>query len=190
MEIQAPPSAYAFMSMDYLKLEKPENEIEVGAEGPTELTEQPDETTAEEVTEQTEPESVVVSQPPPVTSWPEEADTAAETETDETGEQPVSVEATPTVPSVQPPAPIEELPPRIVYREGRVVEAMSIQAPSRYALMSLETKRLINFLHTEKEGLNLKAFAGKDVRVKGEELLDARWSTPLIEVEDIRLSPK
>jgi hypothetical protein len=90
----------------------------------------------------------------------------------------------------EPEPEVEPAPRRIVIREGRVVVAFSPQAPTRFGLMSLETKRLINFLHTEVEGLNLRAFAGRDVFVTGEELLDARWITPLIEVEDIRLAPK
>jgi len=180
MEIQAPTNAYAFMSTDFLKLEESEVEVETGADQTTAPTEETPDVATEE------PEPTVVSEPIPTTPWPE----GAETEAADTDEETVVVEEIPTVPSVPRPAPEEELPPRIVYREGRVVEAMSIQAPSRFGLMSLESRRLINYLHTEKEGLKLKAFAGKDVRVKGEELLDARWATPLIEVEDIRLSPK
>jgi hypothetical protein len=77
-----------------------------------------------------------------------------------------------------------------VIREGRVVYSRSVQAPTKFALESLENHRLINYLHTEEEGLKLKSFAGKKVTVTGEELLDARWAyTPILDVEDIRIAP-
>jgi hypothetical protein len=79
---------------------------------------------------------------------------------------------------------------RIVSREGRVIISRSIQAPTDYALESLDTRRTINYLHSEDLGVSLKVYAGRKVIVTGEELLDKRWSwTPIIEVESIRLVP-
>ncbi|MGA1236585.1 MAG: SH3 domain-containing protein [Limisphaerales bacterium] len=174
MEIEAPAEAYAFVAMDFVKV----SEAAV-------VEAQPEEAVVSEPVEvvQVEEAPGIVSEPVSAEAWPE-------------GEEPGEVAAAEgadvaaTVPMV--PTLAEESPmlPRMVYREGRVVESMSIQAPSRWSLMSLETKQTINFLHTEKEGLSLKAFAGKDVLLKGEELLDARWKTPLLEVEDIRLAPR
>jgi hypothetical protein len=81
-------------------------------------------------------------------------------------------------------------PKRIVSREGTVVFSRSIQAPTSYALENRESRRMVNFLHSESEDINLKKFAGKKVIVTGEELVDQRWvNTPIIEVESIRLLP-
>jgi hypothetical protein len=137
-------------------------------------------------TVQTEPPPVVANDnPPPTTPEPSPA-----VPTTDTVPAPATVQPEPTIPTVQPePEPVET-PRRVVIREGRVVYSRSIQAPSTWALESSETRRLINYLHTEQDGLNLKAFAGRKVFVTGEELLDARWARiPLLEVEDIKVAP-
>jgi hypothetical protein len=94
-----------------------------------------------------------------------------------------------TSPSVE--AEATEVPPRrVVSREGRVIISRSIQAPTDYALESLDTRRTINYLHSEDLGVNLKVYAGRKVIVTGEELIDKRWTrTPIVEVESIRLVP-
>ena len=86
---------------------------------------------------------------------------------------------------------VEAAPPkRVVIREGTVVVSRSIQAPTSYGLENRESRRIVNFLHSESEDINLKKFAGKKVIVTGEELIDQRWvNTPIIEVESIRLVP-
>jgi hypothetical protein len=178
MEIEAPAEAYAFVAMNFVKIAaasvaeaQPEDEVVSEPVEVVQVGEAPG----------------IVSEPVATDSWPEgeePGDTAPVVE----GAEASGVAA--TVPMVPVLAAESPMLPRTVYREGRVVESMSIQAPSRWSLMSLETKQTINFLHTEKEGLSLKAFAGKDVLLKGEELLDARWKTPLLEVEDVRLAPR
>ena len=78
----------------------------------------------------------------------------------------------------------------MISREGLVIVSRSIQAPTDYAIESLDTHKTINYLHTEEETIKLKHFAGRKVIITGEELLDERWrNTPIIEVETIRLAP-
>jgi uncharacterized protein YraI len=193
MEIETPPEAHAFVALDFLEVEEPRPTIAT-APGPV-----PPPADAPLLADWPP------AAPPPVTP-PVGSDidvTEVEIEPIWPGVTPprtddwpgteagvLQVGVAPTVPMVEPEPPVEPTPRRVVIREGRVVVAFSPQAPTRFGLMSLETRRLINFLHSEVEGLNLRAFAGRDVFVTGEELLDARWVTPLIEVEDIRLAPK
>jgi hypothetical protein len=121
----------------------------------------------------------------------ETPDTAAVTATPPT---PEPLPATPpALPLIAPPAlePEPEPPPkRVVSREGTVILSRSIQAPTDYALESRETRRMINYLHSEQLGLKLKNYAGRKVIVTGEELVDQRWAnTPILEVETIHLVP-
>ena len=94
-------------------------------------------------------------------------------------------------PQPTPAAPTETAPPkRIVSREGTVVVSRSVQAPTKYALESRESRRTINYLHSESEEINLKKFAGKKVIVAGAELLDQRWTnTPILEVDQVQVVP-
>jgi hypothetical protein len=102
-----------------------------------------------------------------------------------------AADAPPTIPQQVEEEIAPELPPRrVVNREGRVIISRSIQAPTEYALESLQTRRTINYIHSEDLGVNLRIYAGRKVIVTGEELLDRRWTnTPIIEVESIRLVP-
>ena len=89
-----------------------------------------------------------------------------------------------------PAAAPEPAPRRVISREGLVIISRSIQAPTPYALENSETRRTINYLHSEEETIKLKSFAGRKVIITGEELIDQRWrNTPIIEVETIRLVP-
>ena len=169
MEIEAPPNAYAFVAADMLE------KSAAPAPAPTQLAAN---------TTQAAP-----AQPPPTVEnvKPEPAPAVA------TEPVPAPTQAAP--PSTQPPGP----PPttveaaalkRVVSREGTVVVSRSIQAPTSYALENRESRRTVNYLHSESEDINLKRFAGKKVIVTGEELIDQRWvNTPIIEVESIRLLP-
>jgi uncharacterized protein YgiM (DUF1202 family) len=78
--------------------------------------------------------------------------------------------------------------PRIVMREGIVHNATSIQAPSHYSLLGLETGRNINYLYTTSTNVNLNRYAGKHVIVTGEESLDKRWpNTPVLTLQRIQV---
>lgn len=184
MEIEAPEVAYAYVAMDFLKLMEPPESLPVTetTTASTSTETAPSTPVAEETEPEATEEPVDIEEAPVVITAVPAAEEPAETE-------PAQTDVQPTVPFVPAEETVADSPPRIVIREGRVVVTFSVQAPSKYALMSLENKRLINYLHTEKEGLNLKAFAGRNVLVKGEELLDVRWITPLLEVEDITLAP-
>jgi hypothetical protein len=196
MEIEPPSEAHAFVAMDFLQLEEQRPATADTPSTPSLPEETPPPappttplTTAPTVPPDSGTDVTEVESPPVVVETPVWPETSPGTE-DWPGPAAAQPGVAPTVPMVEP-EPLEDpTPRRIVIREGRVVVAFSPQAPTRFGLMSLETRRLINFLHSEVEGLNIRSFAGRDVFVTGEELLDARWTTPLIEVEDIRLAPK
>lgn len=78
--------------------------------------------------------------------------------------------------------------PRVVMREGIVFNATSIQAPSHYSLLGLETGRNINYLYTSSTNVNLNRYNGKHVIVTGEESLDKRWpNTPVLTLQRIQV---
>jgi len=78
--------------------------------------------------------------------------------------------------------------PRVVMREGIIHNATSIQAPSHYSLLGLETGRNINYLYTTSTNVNLNRYAGKHVIVTGEESLDKRWpNTPVLTLQRIQV---
>jgi len=87
----------------------------------------------------------------------------------------------------------EPLPKRVVRREGYVRPTKSIQAPTWFELASNDTKKTMNYLHSEKleeQGVNLKDFRGLKVIVTGEEGLDERWpKVPILVVETIESAP-
>ena len=174
MEIEAPRNAYAFVAAELLE------KSAAPAPAPTEL--------AANTTK------AAPTQPPPTVEnvKPETAPAVAT--------EPVPAPAQAAQPTTQPPglapqpAPtttVEAAPPkRVVIREGTVVVSRSIQAPTSYGLENRESRRTVNYLHSESEDINLKKFAGKKVIVTGEELIDQRWvNTPIIEIESIRLLP-
>jgi uncharacterized protein YgiM (DUF1202 family) len=101
-----------------------------------------------------------------------------------------ATEPAPAVPETTAPAPVVEQPPpkRIVQREGVVRHTWSIQAPTPYALVSLDTGETINYLYTTSTNLNLKRYRGLRIIVTGEEGLDARWkNTPVITIQKIHV---
>jgi len=167
MEIEAPTSAYAFVAAEML-------EKSTAAPAQTELAANPKAAPA----------------PPPLTV---ENVKPQPTPTPAVEPAPARPTPLPVAPAPQPtPAPPADTTPpkRIVNREGTVIVSRSVQAPTKYALESRESRRTINYLHSESEEINLKKFAGKKVIVAGEELIDQRWtSTPIIEVESVQVTP-
>lgn len=84
------------------------------------------------------------------------------------------------------PAVAEPLPPRIVQREGIVRGMTSIQAPSKFVLISPENGRDIDYLYTTSNELDLRRYKGLRIIVTGEEALDERWgNTPVITIQKI-----
>jgi uncharacterized protein YgiM (DUF1202 family) len=89
-------------------------------------------------------------------------------------------------------APVVTTPPepepRIVQREGLVRGTLSIQAPTKFALVSPETGRIIDYLYTSSPNLDLKRYKGLRIVVTGEEGLDERWgNTPVISIQRIQV---
>ena len=84
---------------------------------------------------------------------------------------------------------VEEPPPkRIVQREGIVRGTVSIQAPTKFALISPDNGKTINYLYTSSPNLDLLRYKGLRIIVTGEEGLDERWgNTPVISIQRIQV---
>jgi uncharacterized protein YgiM (DUF1202 family) len=103
------------------------------------------------------------------------------------------VEPIPTVtPSTAvPPAELIEVEvPRTVSHEGLVKGTVSIQAPTKFGLYSLENGKLVNYLLSPAVALDLNRYYGRHIIVTGEEGLDERWTnTPVLTVKKIYVVP-
>lgn len=187
MEIEAPDTTHAFVAADFLEITGPA----VPTEDPTTTAHAPAKADDLPPSETASPETVAAldgeeSAPTPV-EVDSETPIAAAPDT-ESIERIPGVTTPPVAEEIE--LAVEELPRRVVSREGRVIISRSIQAPTEYALESLQTRRTINYIHSEDLGVNLKVYAGRKVIVTGEELIDRRWTnTPIVEVESIRLIP-
>ena len=164
MEIEPPAGTFAFVAAQYLKQEIPA----VPAPAPT---------------PEPAPAPVVVTEPTPVVTTPTEAPAVSPTPT------PAPVPALPVLtPEPEPAASNEPPPPRIVQHEGIVKGAWSIQAPTKFALVSPETGKTINYLYTTSTNLDLRRYKGLHIVVTGEEGLDKRWkNTPIITIQRIQV---
>lgn len=177
LEIEPPGDAYAFVAAQFLK-----------QEGPA-VTIPPVVSIAPPVAEPTVTTTPVAEPPvvaPPVTELP-----AAETPVAATtppAEEPAGITPEPE-PTDAPPPPAEEpLPPRIVSHQGIVRGTWSIQAPTKFALVSPDTGRTINYLYTTSTNLDLNRYKGLHIIVTGEEGLDERWrNTPVITIQRIQV---
>lgn len=88
--------------------------------------------------------------------------------------------------------PSESGPPskRVVRREGLLRSTKSIQAPTYFELVSVDTHKPINYVHTIDPELKLKDFKGRKIILTGEEGIDARWpNTPILEVDTVEIAP-
>lgn len=94
-------------------------------------------------------------------------------------------------PPATPAPPVEEiLVKRVVSREGIVKRTVSIQAPTYFALQSLDTGKMINYLFSPSTNVLIKDYMGKRIVVTGEEVLDERWpNTPVINVDTLQAVP-
>jgi len=134
-------------------------------------------------------EEVAAAPGPVVDTTPAAAPPAASPETTPPAVAPVDPATTAGTPApaapdasseVKPDAPA---PPRIVQREGVVRGMTSIQAPSHYVLVALDSKRNIDYLYTSSTNVDLGRYKGAHVIVVGEEGLDERWgNTPVIDI--------
>jgi hypothetical protein len=211
MEIEAPANAYAFVAAVYLKQGEPAPVAPAPATTPTPAVEipapaAPIATTAPTTTPA--PPPVIIPAPTPVpttTTAPEPAAPVAAAPVVATPPPaepapepakpvepppaaPVAATPTPVAPAAALPEPKsdEPLPPRVVQREGTVRGMTSIQAPSFFALISVDTGKNIDYLYTTSTNLHLDKFKGAHVVVVGEEFLDERWgNTPVIEIQKL-----
>lgn len=205
MEIEAPQGAHAYIAANFLKpltavtaaTASTPSAAQPVAQPAAEAAAQPGaepETTATSPSESASTEVAATVTAPvdeaPSTTQALESETAPVAPIDPTVAA-ATPSATPAAAAVAPAVAQPEADTRrIVSREGRVIISRSIQAPTDYALESLDTRRTINYLHSEDLGVNLKVYAGRKVIVTGEELMDKRWArTPIVEVESIRLVP-
>jgi uncharacterized protein YgiM (DUF1202 family) len=162
-EIEPPPAAYAFVAAQYLKQEAAPPVVAVVT--PPEPPPTPTEVVAV----------------PPVAPPPTETPTVIPTP-----ETPGLTNATLPVPTE--PVVEEPPPPRIVEREGIVRGMTSIQAPSRFVLISPENGKDIDYLYTTSKELDLRRYKGMRIIVTGEESLDERWGhTPVITIQKIQV---
>jgi SH3-like domain-containing protein len=177
-EIEAPASAYAFMAAQYLKQEAP---------GTPAVTPTPTPTPAPMPVEPA-PTPTTVAVIPPVAPPPTEAPAVpAPTET-AAMPAPAETPAMTSAPTPPEPAVEEPLPPRIVQREGLVRGMTSIQAPSKFVLVSPQNGERIDYLYTTSKELDLRRYKGLRVIVTGEEGLDERWeNTPIITIQKIQV---
>ena len=161
-QIEAPADAYAFMAAQYLKQEEP-------AVAATTLA-------------AAAPTPAPVTEPPPAAAAPTEAPPTP---------PPAGSLAATNAPASATPAPTaaEEPPPkRVVQREGMVRGTFSIQAPTRFELISPDNGRTINYLYTTSSELDLSRYKGLRIIVTGEEGLDERWrNTPVITIQKIEV---
>ena len=162
-EIEAPTNAYAFMAAQYLKQEAPA--APTPPPTPTEPT----------------PPPTQVAAVPPVAPAPTEPPAVPPAT-----EPPAIANPAPTV--VDAPVVEEPLPPRIVQREGIVRGNTSIQAPSKFVLVSPENGSRIDYLYTTSQELDLRRYKGLRIVVTGEEGLDERWeNVPVLTIQKIQV---
>jgi len=73
-----------------------------------------------------------------------------------------------------------------VQREGFVRGSSSIQAPTRFELVSVDTHRTIDYIYTSSPNLDLNRYKGMRIIITGEEGLDERWgNTPVLTIQRI-----
>jgi uncharacterized protein YgiM (DUF1202 family) len=195
-EIEPPANAYGFMAAQYLSQEAPATVAAIPpvAPMPTEAPAVPPTTT----TTPTEPAPTpaTVAATPPVAPPPTEAPAVPPPTEAPAVPPPTEIPAPTETPAVTnamaatPPEPeVEEpLPPRIVQREGIVRGMTSIQAPSKFVLISPENGRDIDYLYTTSRELDLRRYKGLRIIVTGEEGLDERWgNTPVLTIQKIQV---
>jgi len=170
-QIQAPTNAYAFVAAQYLKQ---------GEEAPTMAEANP--------TPETAPTTTTMPEMPGMAPAPTEAPgMGGSNAAPATAEMP-TMPAMPETPTTAPETTVEPPPERIVEHEGIVRGSFSIQAPSRYELISQDTKEPIDFLFTSSTNLDLSRYKGMHIIVTGEEALDPRWkNTPVITIQKIQV---
>jgi hypothetical protein len=170
LQIEPPPDTIAFVAAQYLRQDKQDSGFAI-VPGPS--------TNALAVAANTTPPTAVPDQPP----------IAPPTEpTLPVTDQGTNATALNATTNAVPANPDEPPPPRIVLREGLVRGTTSIQAPTKFELISPENGRTINYLYTTSRELDLRRYKGLHIIVTGEEGLDDRWhNTPVITIQKIQV---
>jgi uncharacterized protein YgiM (DUF1202 family) len=171
-QIEPPADAYAFVAAQFLK----QGETPIVAANTT-TTPEATPTTTTTVTE------------PAITTTPTEP-TPAPTTTPPPATEPAPVTTEPSTATTNTTPVVEDEPPpkRIVQREGIVRGTFSIQAPTRYELISPDNHRTINYLFSDSPDLDLSRYKGLRIIITGEEGLDERWrNTPVITIQKIQV---
>ena len=130
--------------------------------------------------------TVAATEPPPTVAPVTEPPTVAPATTEP---PPVPTPTEPPVVAPTEPKPSDEPPPkRTVQREGIVRGTFSIQAPTRFELISPDNGKVINYLYTNSKDLDMRRYKGIRIIVTGEEGLDERWqNTPVITIQKIQV---
>lgn len=191
-EVETPAEAYGFIAADLVERSGAAQApaTPVATERATPPTTAPATPTTPVVQET--PPAVAQTPPPPVVETrqvPVETPPAAAQPVQP--ERPIAQPTTPVVVQAQPTPPAQEQSSaRIVRREGIVRSTKNILAPTYEELVSVETRKTINFLWTGPNGADLKPLRGKRVVVIGEEGLDPKFPrTPVIEIHSIEPAP-
>jgi uncharacterized protein YgiM (DUF1202 family) len=165
VKIEPPADAYAFVAAQFLKQ----------GEAPIVAANTPEATPTTTVTEPAI--NTTPTDPTPTTQPPVTEPTPATTEPSTT-----TTNATPVVDENEPPLK------RIVQREGIVRGTFSIQAPTKFELISPDNHRTINYLFSDSPDLDLSRYKGLRIIITGEEGLDERWrNTPVITIQKIQV---
>lgn len=178
-QIQAPANAYAYIASAYLT-QSPEA---LAAATPTTPA-----TVAEATNEVAAPPTNEVAMATTETNQAATETNQLTTDTNQlaTGTNEVAVDT--NQPTTMEAAPTPPPPPRIVSHEGIVRSTVSIQAPTRFELVSLDTHKTINYLYPPTPNLDMSRYKGMHIIVTGEEGLDERWkNTPVITVQKIQV---
>jgi uncharacterized protein YgiM (DUF1202 family) len=180
IEIEAPPSAFAFVASQYLKQEPPGAIASTTAPLPV----QPSPPAVEPTP--APPVPATVSEGPAVAAAPTNTPPVPSPEPAPALPAPTPSVTAPENPGIPPEPVIEEPPPkRIVMREGIVKGTTSIQAPTQFVLVS-DKGVMIDYLYSTSKSLDLRRYKGLRIVVTGEEFLEERWgNTPLIEIHRI-----
>src|SRR5204862_4552887 len=121
------------------------------------------------------PAAVAVTEPPPTPTPVTEPPTVTPPTTEPPTVPSSITNEPPTTTATTEPKPNEPPPKRIVQREGFVRGTFSIQAPTRFELISPDNHKTMNYLYTSSKDLDMRRYKGMRIIVTGEESLDERW---------------
>jgi len=185
-QIEPPADAYAFVAAQFLRQGEAIPIVAANTPSAPEPTASPT-PTAPTTPTTTVPETPIVTtptEPTPTTTTPTPAPTTPPPAT-----EPAPVTTEPSTTTTNAPAEDNEPPPkRIVQREGIVRGTFSIQAPTKYELISPDNHKTINYLFSDSPDLDLSRYKGLRIIITGEEGLDERWrNTPVISIQKIQV---